>query len=88
MKKNEEKNKNGNPVFGAIGTASSMGLHMVSGPIVGSALGYACDAYLFDSWPYGSIIGFILGVLAGFKNVHADAQLLLKKQKEMDDYDK
>ncbi len=86
--KKEEKNKNGNPIFGALGTASTMGLHMVSGPIVGSALGYLCDTYLFGSWPYGSSIGFVLGVIAGFRNVHADAKLLQKRQEEMDNYDK
>ena len=84
MKKIDEKNKNGNPIFGALGTASTMGLHMVSGPIVGSTLGYLCDAYIFNSWPYGSIIGFVLGVIAGFRNVHADAKLLQKRQDEMD----
>ena len=88
MKQEPKKNKNGNPVFGALGTASTMGLHMVSGPIVGSVLGYSCDTYLFESWPYGSIIGFILGVMAGFRNVHADAKLLQKRQEEMDTYDK
>jgi len=88
MKKEDKKNENGDPILGALGTASTMGLHMVSGPIVGSVIGYLCDTYLFDSWPYGSIIGFILGVAAGFRNVHADAKLLLKKQNAMETYDK
>ena len=36
--------------FSLLGTASTMGLHMVSGPIVGGGLGWLIDSWL-DSWP-------------------------------------
>lgn len=81
-------NETGNPVFGALGTASTMGLHMVSGPIVGTGLGYLLDSYVFDSYPYGTIIGFILGILAGFRNVQIDAKRLEDKQNAMDTHQK
>lgn len=80
----EDINKNGNPIYSALGTASTMGLHMVSGPLVGTGLGYLCDDYLFHSYPYATIIGLILGILAGFRNVQIDAKRLEKKQEEMD----
>ncbi len=76
---NTKKNENGNPLFGMLGTASTMGLHMVSGPLVGGGLGYLCDTYLFDSYPIGLSIGVVLGIFAGFRNVYIDAKYLQKK---------
>lgn len=61
--------------FSLLGTASTMGLHMVSGPIVGGGLGWLIDQGL-DSWPVASAIGILLGLVAGFRNVWADAQYL------------
>ena len=81
---NTKKNENGNPLFGMLGTASTMGLHMVSGPLVGGGLGYLCDTYLFDSYPIGLSIGVVLGIFAGFRNVYIDAKYLQKKQGELD----
>ncbi|HBV41265.1 AtpZ/AtpI family protein [Taurinivorans muris] len=81
---NTKKNENGNPLFGMLGTASTMGLHMVSGPLVGGGLGYLCDTYLFDSYPIGLSIGVVLGIFAGFRNVYIDAKYLQKKQEELD----
>ncbi len=81
---NTKKNENGNPLFDMLGTASTMGLHMVSGPLVGGGLGYLCDTYLFDSYPIGLSIGVVLGIFAGFRNVYIDAKYLQKKQEELD----
>ncbi len=81
---NTKKNENGNPLFGMLGTTSTMGLHMVSGPLVGGGLGYLCDTYLFDSYPIGLSIGVVLGIFAGFRNVYIDAKYLQKKQEELD----
>ncbi len=77
------KNKDGNPLYSSLGTASTMGMHFISGPIVGIGLGYLCDTYVFDSYPIGCLIGMVLGIAAGFKNVFADAKLIQKRQKEM-----
>ncbi|HJD97080.1 AtpZ/AtpI family protein [Mailhella massiliensis] len=69
--------------FSLLGTASTMGLHMVSGPVVGGGLGWLADEWL-GSWPVGSAIGLLLGLAAGFRNVWIDARYLAKKNAERD----
>lgn len=68
-------------LFSLLGTASTMGLHMVSGPIVGCALGWLADKW-FDSWPVGAAVGLLLGVAAGFRNVWVDARYLIREQEK------
>lgn len=63
--------------FSLLGTASTMGLHMVSGPVVGTGLGWLIDDWV-GSWPIASAIGFFLGVWAGFRNVWSDARYLAR----------
>ena len=63
--------------FSLLGTASTMGLHMVSGPVVGAGLGWLIDEWI-GSWPIASAIGLFLGVWAGFRNVWADARYLAR----------
>ena len=65
--------------FDALGRASIMGLHMVSGIIVGTLMGYGLDRWL-DTFPWCSGIGLVFGVAAGFRNVWVDAQYLLKQE--------
>ena len=62
----------------ALATAGVIGLHMVSGPLVGFALGYGCDAF-FGTHPYGKILFLIVGVGAGFLNVYRDSRILLDR---------
>ena len=69
--------------FSLLGTASTMGLHMVSGPVVGGGLGWLIDHWL-DSWPIASSIGFVLGLAAGFRNVWADARYLERSNAVID----
>ena len=69
--------------FGLLGIASTMGMHMVSGPLVGGGLGWLVDHWL-DSWPIGFGIGILLGIAAGFRNVWADAKRLQRGQAELD----
>ncbi len=71
--------KKSGSIFALLGTASVMGLHMVSGPIVGAGLGYFFDKY-FETSPYGFVIGLVLGVLAGYRNVMKDSKTLQKEQ--------
>lgn len=79
QKKDPTEEGQGAGMFSLLGTASTMGLHMVSGPIVGGALGWLIDLWL-DSWPIGAGIGLVLGVAAGFRNVWADARFLIREQ--------
>ena len=66
-----------------LANAGVIGLHMVSGPIVGFALGYALDTYL-GIHPFGKIACLILGICAGFLNVYRDTQDLLQKMAKSD----
>ncbi|MBC17867.1 MAG: hypothetical protein CL942_12535 [Desulfovibrio sp.] len=63
------------------GTASTMGLHIVSAIIVGLTLGYFLDDY-FGTKPYLIMIFFVLGVMAGFKMVWEDFRKLQRRQEE------
>lgn len=64
--------------FDMLATAGTIGLHMVSGPMVGFALGYGLD-YWLDTGPWCKLAGFLLGIAAGFKNVYDDSRRLLRK---------
>lgn len=85
MNKKNTNRENGNPLFGMLGTASTMGMHMVSGPLVGGGLGYLCDTYFFDSYPIGLCIGVVLGVFAGFRNIYIDAKYIQREEKRLDE---
>jgi len=67
-----------------LGTASTMGLHMVSGPVVGAGLGWLVDEWL-GSWPVGAAVGLLLGLAAGFRNVWEDARYLARINAEQDE---
>ena len=62
----------------AMATTGVMGLHLVSGPLVGFAIGYALDAWLGTS-PWCKIIFLLVGIGAGFLNVYRDTQVLLRR---------
>lgn len=55
-----------------------MGLHLVSGPLVGVAMGFGID-YLLGTNPWGKLIFLFVGIAAGFLNVYRDAQRILAK---------
>lgn len=61
-----------------VATAGTIGLHMVSGPIVGFAIGYGLD-YWLGTGPWCKLAFFLVGIVAGFKNVHDDTKRLLRK---------
>ena len=67
--------------WSALGAASVIGLHMVTAPAVGTVLGWLCDRWL-GSWPIGAGVGFVLGVLAGFRMVFEEAKILQPDPKE------
>ncbi|MBQ7618122.1 MAG: AtpZ/AtpI family protein [Desulfovibrio sp.] len=62
----------------AYSTVGIIGLHMVSGPLVGFAFGYGLD-WLLGTHPYGKLAFFLIGIGAGFLNVYRDAQIVVKK---------
>ena len=55
-----------------------IGLHLASGPIVGFLIGFGLDYWLKIS-PWGKLIFFFIGILAGFLNVWRDTRELLAK---------
>lgn len=48
--------------------ASTVGIHLVVSMFVGLLIGYGLDK-LFNTFPYLSIVFFILGIIAGFREV-------------------
>ncbi len=67
-----------------LATAGTIGLHMVSGPIVGFAIGYGLDTWL-DTSPWFKLVFFFVGIGAGFLNVYEDSKRLLRKMQAEDD---
>lgn len=62
----------------ALATSGVIGLHLVSGPLVGFCLGYAADFFFLFS-PWGKLCGLFVGIGAGFLNVWRDTQCLISK---------
>lgn len=63
----------------AVGKASVIGLHMVSGVAVGCGLGWLLD-WLLGTKPWLLLVFFVLGVAAGFRNVWMDTRIILRVQ--------
>jgi ATP synthase protein I len=62
--------------------AGTIGLHMVSGIVAGTAIGYALDLWL-ESFPWCSGIFMLLGIVSGFRNVYVDTKrLTANRQKD------
>ncbi len=55
-----------------------IGMHMVSGPLVGVAIGYFLDEWL-GTGPWLKLAFLIIGVGAGFLNVYVDTKGLVDK---------
>jgi len=60
-----------------------MGIHLVSGVIVGMAMGYYLDKF-FDTKPWLTLIFLIFGIIAGYKNMFREMQRIQKKEAEAD----
>ena len=61
-----------------MGNVGVIGLHMVSGPLVGVAIGYGLDVWL-ETGPWCKLIFLLVGVGAGFLNVYRDSRRLLDR---------
>ncbi len=83
MKSSEQDRKpsSATGTFDALGRASVIGLHMVSGIIVGAGLGYALDHWL-DTFPWCSGAGLLFGIAAGFRNVWMDTKYLIRQEEK------
>lgn len=57
-------------------TAGSIGLHLVSGMLVGVLFGYTIDCY-FIVYPWCSGIGLLFGIIAGFRLIWKDAKKIM-----------
>jgi ATP synthase protein I len=57
------------PFYAGLGQAVRIGTELVASLVVGGGLGWAADIYLFGSWPWGLVIGLVVGVAAGIRNV-------------------
>lgn len=67
-----------------LATAGVIGLHMVTGPLTGFAIGYGLD-YWLNADPWMKLVFSVLGIAAGFKNVYDDSRRLLRKMQADDD---
>ena len=76
MKLSERVKKKSNTME-IFATAGTIGMHMVSGPIVGFAIGYGLDKWL-DTDPWLKLVFFVIGIGAGFLNVYKDAQRVVR----------
>lgn len=65
--------KPGEGKMAMLSTVGSVGMHLVSGPMVGFGVGYALDAWL-DTKPVCLLIFLLIGIAAGFLNVYQDMQ--------------
>lgn len=68
----------------AVSSAGVIGLHMVSGPMVGVAIGYGLDAWL-DTGPVMKVLFLFIGIGAGFLNVYRDTRRLVRRLNTGDD---
>lgn len=68
-------------LFDMLNRAGIMGLHLVSGVLVGLGIGYFLDRW-FETGPWLTAGFLILGILAGFMNLWIDAKRLIRQQEE------
>ena len=62
------------PFYAGLGQAVRVGTELLAALVVGGGIGWLVDTYLFDSGPWGVVIGLILGAIAGVLNVYRSAQ--------------
>lgn len=61
------------PFYAGLGQAVRIGTELLAALIVGGGLGWAADTYLLGSTPWGMVVGLVLGVTAGIRNVYRSA---------------
>jgi ATP synthase protein I len=76
---NKKKNKH----FESLGLASMMGIHLVSGVLVGMGMGYYLDKF-FGTKPWLMLLFLVFGIVAGYKNMFREMKRIQKKEAEAD----
>lgn len=76
-----KKSKGPSKAWQAMQNASTLGLHLVSGTVVGLAIGLYLDSKL-DTKPWLTLVFLLVGIAAGFKNVYVDVKKLQQLQDE------
>jgi len=61
--------KKSNEFFSGLATASTISLYMLSSVVAGILLGRLADGY-FDSRPWATIAGIVLGMIAGMFTIY------------------
>ncbi|HCF06023.1 MAG: ATPase [Desulfomicrobiaceae bacterium] len=73
--------KKKNDFFELLGMASVMGIHLVSGVIVGLVMGYYLDKWL-GTRPWLLVVFLIFGIIAGYRNMFREMQRIERKEKD------
>ena len=67
----------------SMGLAYLMGVHLVSGVIVGLVMGYYLDKY-FGTKPWLTLLFLIFGIIAGYRNMFREMKRIQKSEAEAD----
>ena len=62
------------PLYAGLGQAVRIGTELLAALIVGGGLGWAIDAYLLGSDPWGLLVGLVYGLAAGIRSVYRSVQ--------------
>lgn len=67
----------------SMGIAYMMGIHLVSGVIVGIVMGYYLDKF-FDTKPWLTLVFLVFGIIAGYRNMFREMARIQRKEAEAD----
>ncbi len=62
----------------SLASVGVIGMHMVSGPLVGVVIGYFLDEWL-GTGPWLKLVFLFIGIGAGFLNVYVDTKMLMER---------
>ena len=62
------------PFYAGLGQAVRVGTEMLASLVAGGGLGWLLDTYLLPTWPWGMVVGLVLGATAGVLNAYRASQ--------------